>query len=74
MGMCQGKFNFRVCIYINNNKNIKINIYYFRHKVDTKTPCNHYNKPTETQFHKNTYLYGFSTVKPIALRNPSCAI
>lgn len=29
----------------------EVRVHHFRHMVDTKTPCNHYNKPTETQIH-----------------------
>jgi len=34
----------------------EIRVHHFRHKVDTKTPCNHYNKPTETQIHKDAKI------------------
>jgi hypothetical protein len=34
----------------------KIRVPHFRHQVDTINPCNHYNKPTETQIHKNAKL------------------
>ena len=29
---------------------------YFRHKVDTITPCNYYNSPSESQIHKDAKL------------------
>ena len=34
----------------------EVRVHHFRHKVDTKTPCNHYNKPTETQIHKDAKI------------------
>jgi hypothetical protein len=29
---------------------------YFRHKVDSVNPCNHYSNPTETQIHKDAKM------------------
>jgi competence CoiA-like predicted nuclease len=29
---------------------------YFRHKVDSVNPCNHYSNPTETQIHKDAKI------------------
>lgn len=34
----------------------EVRVHHFRHNVDTKTPCNHYNKPTETQIHKDAKI------------------
>lgn len=34
----------------------EIRIPYFRHKVDTINPCNHYNNPSESQIHKDAKL------------------
>jgi uncharacterized protein YkuJ len=34
----------------------EVRVHHFRHKADTKTPCNHYNKPTETQIHKDAKI------------------
>jgi hypothetical protein len=34
----------------------EIRIPHFRHKIDTKNPCNYYDKPSETQIHKDAKL------------------
>lgn len=34
----------------------EIRAHYFRHKVDTINPCNHYNNPSESQIHKDAKL------------------
>jgi len=34
----------------------EIRVPYFRHKVDTVNPCNYYNKPSESQIHKDAKL------------------
>lgn len=33
-----------------------IRVYHFRHKVDTVNPCHHYDRPSETQIHKDAKL------------------
>ena len=34
----------------------EIRVHYFRHKVDSVNPCNHYSNPTETQIHKDAKM------------------
>ena len=34
----------------------EIRVHYFRHKVDSINPCNHFSKPTESQIHKDAKL------------------
>tara|TARA_B100000902_G_C27249433_1_gene884425 strand:- start:141 stop:1187 length:1047 start_codon:yes stop_codon:yes gene_type:complete len=34
----------------------EINVHHFRHKVDSINPCHHYNKPTESQIHKDAKM------------------
>jgi len=49
---------------------------YFRHKVDSVNPCNHYSNPTETQIHKDAKILLknlFERKIPISfLRNCCC--
>ena len=34
----------------------EIRVHHFRHKVDSINPCHHYNKPTESQIHKDAKM------------------
>lgn len=34
----------------------EVRIHHFRHNNDTKNPCHYYNKPTETQIHKDAKM------------------
>jgi len=34
----------------------EIRVPYFRHKIDTINPCNYYDKPNESQIHKDAKM------------------